>query len=267
MAGLLEPPALERVFNAWRRAMRQDPLLSRVPMPELRPLAAAFNIALTGDDSDELVAACTELVRGELDAPKVVRITTFLAETFTDEVGTTSGAITKSLVGTLGHVCGLMITTMVGDASEQAYRDALTGLENRRAWDQTLAQYVRTGRVAIAMIDLDGLKKINDQQGHEAGDKHLKKFAADLSGAIAEPTRAYRFGGDEYALMRLGDGHGELQRTLAELCERDDVAAFSYGIADSVSDGQDAFVNAADERMYAMKRARKEAHQAAVGAV
>src|SRR5262245_126989 len=128
MPGLLPSESFDRVFNAWRRAMRQDPLLSRVAMPELRPLAEAFNHELTGDDNEQLADACTVLVRGELDAARVVRITTFLAETFTDEVGTSSGAVTKSLVGTLGYVCGLMMTTMVADASEQARRDVLTGL-------------------------------------------------------------------------------------------------------------------------------------------
>src|SRR4051812_36765379 len=118
MPGLLDGDGLQRVFNAWRRSLRLDPILTRVPMPELTPLATAFNNALTGDDDGQLAEACDALVRGNLEAATVIRITTLLAETFTDEADTTSGAVTRSLVGTLGHVCGLLITTIVLDVSE-----------------------------------------------------------------------------------------------------------------------------------------------------
>src|SRR5689334_10137342 len=104
MPGLLNEAPLGRVFNAWRRAMRLDPLLSRVAMPDLMPLATSFNNALTGDDDGALSEACDVLVRTNLEPSHVIRATTFLAETFTDEVGNTSGAVTKSLVTTLGHV-------------------------------------------------------------------------------------------------------------------------------------------------------------------
>src|SRR5712692_3442997 len=196
MPGLLEEVPFGRVFNAWRRAMRLDPLLSRVAMPDPMPLATSFNKALTGDDEGALSEACNVLVRANLEPSHVIRITTLLAETFTDEVGNTSGAVTKSLVGTLGHVCGLMAKTMVEDMSEVARRDSLTGLENRRAWDETLIDQIRSGKnIAIAMVDLDGLKAINDSDGHDAGDAHIKKFAGDLRATIPEPGRVYRFGG------------------------------------------------------------------------
>src|SRR6059058_270746 len=113
MSGLLGDAALLRVFNAWRRAIRHDPLLVRVAFPELRPFAEAFNNALTGDDNGELTDACGQLVAARLEALPVVRITTMLAETFADEVGTSSGAVTKSLVGTLGYVCALLAESMV----------------------------------------------------------------------------------------------------------------------------------------------------------
>ena len=260
MPGLLDEQRLERVFNAWRRAMRLDPLLSRVAMPELLPLAASFNNALTGDDDGNLSEACNVLVRARLEPLHVIRITTFLAETFTDEVGNTSGAVTKSLVGTLGHVCGLMAQTMVDDMSALAHRDSLTGLENRRAWDHMLAGEMHAGRsVAIAMVDLDGLKAINDSVGHEAGDAHLKKFAADLRGAVPESGRVYRLGGDEYAVLLPQSGPEPLRDVLQGLLDREDGAMFSYGIAHSdESDGDTAALERiADERMYAMKRLHK----------
>lgn len=110
------------------------------------------------------------------------------------------------------------------------------------------------------MIDLDGLKRINDEGGHDAGDAHLKRFAADLSGAIIDPMRAYRFAGDEYAVMRPGGSHLELRQVLDGLAAKADVAAFSYGVANSPGDGVDmqTVLKAADDCMYEMKERHKQ---------
>ena len=63
-----------------------------------------------------------------------------LASTFSDELGTQSGANSKSLVETLGYVCGLLSVTMVADVNRLARRDSLTGLENTLAWYERLAE-------------------------------------------------------------------------------------------------------------------------------
>lgn len=261
MSGLLDQRPLERVFNAWRRVLRLDPLLSRVPMPELRPFAEAFNLALTGeDDGGDLAASCDELVRNQLEPNTVIRITTVLAETFTDEVGATSGAVTKSLVGTLGHVCGLLTTTMVADEREVARRDALTALENRLAWDEALLDDAQIGHdVAVSMLDLDGLKQVNDTHGHLEGNRYLQKFAADLVQALPEGATPYRLGGDEYAVRWPAGSDEGLKRVLETLRDTDGVAPFSFGIAEASQGGLDpeALTNIADERMYEMKRSRK----------
>ena len=194
-------------------------------------------------------------------------MTTFLAETFADEVGHNSGAVTRSLVSTLGYVCGLMVTTMVSDVSDEARRDALTGLENRRAWDESLIQ-MKGIQFSVAMIDLDGLKAINDFQGHEAGDDHIKKFAGDLRAAILEPGRAYRFAGDEYAVLLPRGSTESLREVLRNLADQQGVAKFSFGVANiDETDGDfAALVVKADERMYEMKRERKAAAAAAAAA-
>jgi diguanylate cyclase (GGDEF)-like protein len=262
MPGLLDHAGLGRVFSAWRRALRLDPLLSRVAMPDLMPLATTFNNALTGDDDGALSDACESLVRANLEPSHVIRITTFLAETFTDEVGATSGAVTKSLIGTLGHVCGLMVTTMVADVAAMARRDPLTGLENRRAWDEALAHNIGApGGACAVMIDLDGLKAINDGSGHEAGDAHLKKFAADLSAAISDPGRVYRLAGDEYAVLFPGRVAEALRESLLTLTAKPGVAKFSFGIShtDEAAGNAAALVDLADKRMYEMKQAHKKA--------
>lgn len=228
-------------------------------MPDLRPFSEAFNDVLTGEETGELDVACADLVRQDLDPGTVIRITTILAETFTDEVGTQSGAVTKSLVSTLGHVCGLLTTTMVHDVEESARRDALTGLENRIAWDAALADQLGYGELTLVIIDLDGLKRVNDEEGHLAGDEYLRKFAADLRAAIPDGARAYRFGGDEYSVIMPHGSVSATESVLEDLAGIDGVAPFSYGTATSPREGRDAetLKRLADERMYAMKRERK----------
>ena len=260
MPGLLGEPELLRVFNAWRRSIRFDPLLSLLPIPNLQPLCTEFNNALTGEDDGRLVDVCDDLVRQHLEAQTVTRLVTLLAETFADEVGTASGAVSRSLVSTFGHVCGLMMTTMVSDMALLATRDALTGLENRRAWNQALVSYLSEKRqLAVCMIDLDGLKAVNDAHGHPAGDEYLRQFARSLLASTPPNGRAYRFGGDEYAML-LPDGETrDLEQVMAELHTRDGIAPFSYGIAsteDQFNSG-DELTELADSRMYEMKNERK----------
>jgi len=264
MPGLLDDRQLERVFNAWRRAVRLDPVLSRIATPDLHPMCTAFNNALTGDDEGQLGEACDQLVRENLEAQTVTRIATFLAETFADEVGNTSGVVSRSLVSTLGHVCGLMIETMVSDVTQLATRDSLTGLENRRAWDQALISYSEARReIALCMIDLDGLKVINDTHGHAAGDTYLAQFAKDLLNSTPSEGRAYRFAGDEYAMLLPNSSSRELEQVISELHSRTGVAPFSYGIASTAEPFEriQDLTNLADARMYQMKQRRKLARE------
>src|SRR5689334_8219622 len=105
MAGQLDDAALKRVYYAWRSRIRQDPLLYRIVMPELMPFASAFNESLTGEDEGDRVAStCDALVRARLEPGTVIRIATFLAQSFFDEIGTTSAVQAKTLLGTFGHV-------------------------------------------------------------------------------------------------------------------------------------------------------------------
>jgi diguanylate cyclase (GGDEF)-like protein len=87
-----------------------------------------------------------------------------------------------------------------------AYHDGLTGLPGRRALDDALLRLGR--RYAVAMIDVDGFKRINDRHGHEAGDQVLRMVASRILG-IGGRTRTFRFGGDEFAVIFPGKGTGE----------------------------------------------------------
>ena len=91
-------------------------------------------------------------------------------------------------------------------AERLAYFDTLTGLPNRRAFLDRMAEAVercrRTdGRGALLFIDLDNFKALNDTQGHDVGDKYLKQVAQRLGSAVGEAGIVARIGGDEFVIV------------------------------------------------------------------
>jgi diguanylate cyclase len=87
-----------------------------------------------------------------------------------------------------------------------AYHDELTGLPNRRLLldrlKQAMAQAERQHKqVGLLLLDLDGFKNINDQYGHEAGDKLLQQVADRLASCVRTSDTACRYGGDEFIVM------------------------------------------------------------------
>jgi two-component system, cell cycle response regulator len=97
--------------------------------------------------------------------------------------------------------------------SEQAAVDALTGLPNRRALDEALAEAVATGEwTGLVMLDLDGFKAVNDEHGHPAGDAILCDVAARRR-AISDPRHTPgRWGGDEFVVLAPGADEEEAER-------------------------------------------------------
>lgn len=94
----------------------------------------------------------------------------------------------------------VLLLALVHTAWRMAYLDGLTSLPNRRALEQALH---RSGRsYAVAMIDVDHFKKVNDRFGHETGDQVLRKIASQLSKAF--PGAAYRYGGEEFSVIVKG---------------------------------------------------------------
>jgi diguanylate cyclase (GGDEF)-like protein len=90
--------------------------------------------------------------------------------------------------------------------NRQATRDGLTGLYNRRYFDETLADHIAgAGRyqrdLSLVMFDLDHFKQINDTEGHQAGDEVLRQFAAILKATVRKADIVCRYGGDEFAVI------------------------------------------------------------------
>ena len=155
-----------------------------------------------------------------------------------------------------------------------ALTDALTGLGNRRALDTALDEADRRQRrtglgYALGIVDLDGMKRVNDERGHESGDALLRAFAERLT---APGLTAYRLGGDEYALLltqgrQADDWAGSAVQTLervvgeaeAHVQALDYPAGASLGVATVPGDAPNATaaLRIADGWMYIHKRKRR----------
>jgi len=96
----------------------------------------------------------------------------------------------------------------LADATDKALRDPLTGLGNRRFFDQKLKEALRETPVAdglcLAMCDLDWFKAINDKFGHPVGDMVLKMFGETLTDVVGESDVVARVGGEEFAIVFTG---------------------------------------------------------------
>jgi diguanylate cyclase (GGDEF)-like protein len=143
-----------------------------------------------------------------------------------------------------------------------ALTDSLTGLRNHRAFQEDLARALRRqararGPVALIMLDVNGLKAVNDKHGHQAGDDRLRLLADALSQTFRGGDCAYRVGGDEFAVILPGvnawDALEATQRLQTALAPRGiDVTA---GIADASGPREaDGLIREADLALIAGKR-------------
>jgi diguanylate cyclase (GGDEF)-like protein len=120
---------------------------------------------------------------------------------------------------------GLILVVAVIEASYMmAYRDGLTELPGRRALNEALPRL--SGQFSVAMVDVDHFKRFNDTYGHDAGDHVLRLVAARLAQATGGGT-AYRYGGEEFALVFPGKGQDECLPHLEELRETVETSRFT----------------------------------------
>ncbi|HEX9078986.1 MAG TPA: PAS domain S-box protein [Desulfuromonadaceae bacterium] len=147
--------------------------------------------------------------------------------------------------------------------------DSMTGLRNRSWFDEEFNRlfYGMAFPVSIITIDLDGLKQVNDTQGHEAGDALITGAATILKEAFGEQDIAARVGGDEFGVLLPATDEAAAAAAVERIREcqtrfnetRQDVrVSFSIGTATAHSSGKFAGIwKEADERMYAEKALHK----------
>jgi diguanylate cyclase (GGDEF)-like protein/PAS domain S-box-containing protein len=147
-------------------------------------------------------------------------------------------------------------------AQTEARTDDLTGLANRRVWESQLPREIARARrngsaLSVAMLDLDGLKAINDSKGHQAGSNAIKAAAAAWSAALRESDLLARFGGDEFGVIMpecsLDDARRAAERLRAAIGPE---PTASIGVAEwDRSETGDSLVERADTALYDAKRA------------
>lgn len=149
-------------------------------------------------------------------------------------------------------------------ALEIANRDPATGLGNRRAWLHTLhveaGRSRRTGRpITIVILDIDGLKQVNDAYGHAAGDALIGRAAAALSSARRATDVVCRLGGDEFGIAAADTDAIAAEALAARVRENllQQGVNVSLGWATSAHLGIDDLWQRADAAMYDEKRARR----------
>jgi diguanylate cyclase (GGDEF)-like protein len=163
----------------------------------------------------------------------------------------------------LGHIVELALSNARAheELRDQAVTDILTGLRNRRGFEYLVANRPGRSGFAILVLDVDGLKRVNDEEGHAAGDALLVQVGAIVSGVLRRGDVLARIGGDEFAayLFDAAEKEAKLvaERILAALRSADESGALSVSIGIAVGSADDDAVKVrgdADEAMYRAKR-------------
>ena len=163
--------------------------------------------------------------------------------------------------------------------SYQAYHDKLTGLPNRALLFDRLSQAISQAsrdrrQVALLFADLDGFKQVNDEFGHEAGDRVLKETAQRMLSCVRAVDTVVRLGGDEFAVILGGLEGSHLAAGVAEKLVRAfdaemvlaDGSVCRVGVSIGISifpengDTMDGLLTAADQAMYDSKRNGKNTY-------
>jgi len=163
----------------------------------------------------------------------------------------------------------------IGSLRQQASRDILTALLNRRLFDECIQQAMERAKsgstnLSLLMIDVDNFKILNDTLGHQAGDDLLRSIGQLIRSAIRETDLAFRYGGDEFAIL-IESGSPEDAQTLANrLIDLVDGLGKTYKLAKSpglsvgaahVDELTDitptALISTADKALYKNKAERK----------
>jgi diguanylate cyclase (GGDEF)-like protein len=164
-----------------------------------------------------------------------------------------------------------LVRTRSRDLESQAHTDTLTGLGNLRHLQRELAQMLEmqkryTHPFGLLLMDIDGLKRVNDSQGHQAGDRLLMQVAMALKRSIRSVDVAARIGGDEFCVLA-PEQETDAARLLAERLSKavteevsapvDPPVGMSIGVVSCPEHGTEpeALIDAADRAMYKAKAA------------
>jgi diguanylate cyclase (GGDEF)-like protein len=156
------------------------------------------------------------------------------------------------------------VGTLYQEVGRLAHTDALTGVANRRAWDDELpvglAGAARSGQpLAVALIDHDHFKAYNDEHGHQAGDRLLKAAAAAWQGRLRKTDLLARYGGEEFALLLPDCGLDSAMEIAERIRTAQPEGTCSIGVAVwDFREGPAELVARADRALYAAKQGGRD---------
>lgn len=154
-------------------------------------------------------------------------------------------------------LCFLVMTT------KKVLYDPLTGVYSRLAYHKRLGTLQGGRRATLAMVDINGLKAVNDTLGHAAGDKAILQTAQALLAIRLKGLKLYRYGGDEFVLVCDGCAAHRLEEELEQALDRCGAVesvplSFAYGIKEYAGSGLHALLEEMDQEMYQRKQAMKQ---------
>ncbi len=185
------------------------------------------------------------------------------------------GAMTARIRGDQQRLRGAnrRLAELLGDAERLARTDALTGLANARAFTERLRQEVARAQrdgtpLCLGYVDVDNLKRINDAQGHAAGDELLREVARAIGQSVRASDVAARLGGDEFAILFVGMRQDAAEAAARRLLERmkqlDDLhpglqlgASIGVAMYGAPPETAEQMIRAADAAMYEAKQRGK----------
>ncbi|MBI2155119.1 MAG: GGDEF domain-containing protein [Candidatus Rokubacteria bacterium] len=206
---LISRPELAFVAAWLQYAFVESAWLSALGLPQ--PALLAFALAL-GLVTLRFIRHPTALESGSLWA---------LAAAF---LALLTGPVEPAFTLDLATAGLILVVSLVETSHGMAYGDELTGLAGRRALIEALLKH--GDRYAIAMVDIDHFKRFNDEHGHDVGDQLLRMVGARL-GDVGGGGRAYRYGGEEFAVLFPGKSAEEIIPYLEALRVGIAVSAFT----------------------------------------
>ena len=168
------------------------------------------------------------------------------------------------------------LETQLTHSEKEAALDALTEVPNRRSFDVTIRRWMKSSdetKFALSLVDIDDFKRINDEHGHQVGDRVLKCAAQTLATKVSAEDFVARYGGEEFVLMFAKTSMKDAQRRMEVLIKRIAAAKYKYqlsGVTQQVSftvsaglaeftrgDTLEELVKRADDALYQAKRRGK----------
>lgn len=247
-----DPPLATEMVSAVLSALGRPQPLGWGPDPEIRDLADRFASEAGGVDVVVGMLICLR------------EATTRQLEKRLEGADLVEAARRMQMV--VDRAIGVAASRSARGLEERAYNDPLTGLANRWGLERDIARELgradrHSHHMAVVAVDLDGLKWVNDTEGHAAGDKTLCALADAMRSSLRRGDAAYRIGGDEFVMILTETD--SVRDTLAPdmVVKRMEAAGappFSWGAATYPNDGRTAeqLLRAADQRLLDSREAR-----------